>query len=60
MIITGRAALLALLCVLPVGFSPWPGLLFWVAFFALLVLVGVDIALAASPGALRFSRDGDT
>lgn len=60
MIITGRAALLALLCVLPVALSPWPAMLFWVALLAVLTLVTIDVALAASTRTLRFGRDGDT
>ena len=60
MIVTGRTALLALLCVLPVAASPWPATLFWAALFIVLFLVGVDIALAASPRALQFGRAGDT
>ncbi len=60
MIITGRTALVALLCVLPVALSPWPATLFWVALLAVLTLVVVDIALAASPRGLLFGRDGDS
>jgi uncharacterized protein (DUF58 family) len=59
-IITGRAALLALLCVLPLALSPWPATLFWLALLTVATLIAVDIALAASPGALQFGRDGDT
>jgi uncharacterized protein (DUF58 family) len=60
MVITGRTALLALLCVLPVALSPWPATLFWLVLLAVLTLVAADIALAASPRALQFGRDGDT
>jgi len=60
MILTGRTALLALLCVLPVAVSPWPATLFWAALVVVLSLVGVDIALAASPRACKFGRGGDT
>ena len=60
MILTGRTALLALLCTLPVALSPWPATLFWVALSVVLLLVGVDIAAAASPRALQFARAGDT
>jgi uncharacterized protein (DUF58 family) len=59
-IVTGRTALLALLCVLPVAASPWPATLFWAALFVVLFLVGVDIALAANPRACEFGRTGDT
>ena len=60
MIVTGRTALLALLCVLPLAVSPWPATLFWAALFVVVFLAGVDIALAASPRALQFGRAGDT
>ena len=60
MIVTGRAALLAFLCVLPVALSPWPAMLFWVALLLVLMLVTVDVVLAASTRALQFERDGDT
>ncbi|MGB8500847.1 MAG: DUF58 domain-containing protein, partial [Mycobacterium sp.] len=59
MVVTGRTALLALLCVLPVALSAWPATLFWFALLAVLGLVAVDVALAASTRALRFARDGD-
>jgi uncharacterized protein (DUF58 family) len=59
-IITGRAALLALLCILPVALSPWPAMLFLVALLAVLALVTIDVALATSTRALQFGRDGDT
>jgi uncharacterized protein (DUF58 family) len=59
-IVTGRAALLALLCAVPVAFSHWPAQLFIVLLAAVLALVAVDAALAASPRALQFDRDGAT
>ncbi len=59
MVITGRAALLALLCVLPVALSPWPATLFWLALLVVVGLVAVDVVLAASTRALRFTHDGD-
>ena len=59
MILTGRTGLAALLCVLPVVLSPWPATTFVVLLVALTVLVTLDVALAASPRVLRFSRDGD-
>src|SRR6185312_16457576 len=51
---------LALLCVLPVALSPWPATLFWAALGVVVLLIAVDIALAASPRALVFDRGGDT
>lgn len=59
MVVTGRTALLALLCVLPVALSPWPATLFWLALLVVICLVAIDVALAASTGALRFARDGE-
>jgi uncharacterized protein (DUF58 family) len=55
-ILTGRAGLFALVCVLPVAVSPWPATTFAVLLVVLTVLVAVDAGLAASPRALRFSR----
>jgi uncharacterized protein (DUF58 family) len=60
MILTGRAALAALLGVLPVALSPWPARAFTVLLIALLAVVAVDVGLAGSPRALQFSRHGDT
>ena len=59
MILTGRTGLLALLCVLPIALSPWPAKAFAGLLAVLLLLVSADIALAAGPRMLRFSRDGD-
>ncbi|OBI41183.1 hypothetical protein A5707_07895 [Mycobacterium kyorinense] len=58
MVLTGRTGLVALLCVLPVTLSPWPATSFLVLLVLLLVAVAVDVGLAASLGALRFSRSG--
>ena len=60
MILTGRAGLVALLCVLPIALSPWPATAFVVLLAGLLVAVVADVALAASPRALTLSRGGDT
>jgi len=59
-VLTGRAGLVTLLCVLPVGFSPWPATTF--AVFAILVLVAItiDVALAANSRRLTFARQGDS
>ena len=56
MALTGRAALLALLGVGWVGFVQpgWAGLAVWAA--VVVVAVGLDLALAASPRAVRFER----
>jgi uncharacterized protein (DUF58 family) len=58
--LTGRTGLAALLCVPPIALSPWPARAFVALLLVLLVLVATDVALAASPRALRFTREGDT
>jgi uncharacterized protein (DUF58 family) len=59
-ILTGRTGLVALVCVLPIALSNWPATAFVILLAALAVAVGVDVALAASTRALRFTRSGDT
>ena len=60
MVLTGRAGLVALICVLPIVLSPWPATVF-IALLALLALaVAVDVALAASTRRLAFVRFGET
>jgi uncharacterized protein (DUF58 family) len=58
--LTGRAGLIALICVLPIGLSPWPATAFALLLALLLIAVAVDIALAASTRKLRFTRMGDS
>jgi uncharacterized protein (DUF58 family) len=54
--ITGRAALIALLGVVPVGLAPgWGTLLGWAALVAALVVL--DVALAGSPRAVTLERE---
>lgn len=60
MVLTGRTALIALLCAVPVVVSPIPAATFAVLMAALAVAVVVDIALAASPRALTLTRSGPT
>lgn len=60
MVLTGRTALVALLCVLPIAVSPWPATAFVVLLILLALAVAGDVALAASPGRLRLTRSGDT
>ena len=60
MVLTGRAGLVALICVLPIALAPWPALAFAVALLALLTAIAVDVALAGNPRALRIARAGDT
>lgn len=56
MVLTGRTGLLALLCVLPIGFSPWPAKAFAMLAMVLALAVALDIGLAASTRRLRFAR----
>lgn len=58
MILTGRAAALALLALPPIAVAPWPATAFFAVTALLAVIIAADVALAASPRALRFSRTG--
>jgi uncharacterized protein (DUF58 family) len=60
MVLTGRAGLVALICVLPVAVAPWPATAFAILLSVLIAAVGLDVALAAGTRALQFSRTGDT
>ena len=60
MILTGRVGLIALICVLPIAFSPWPATTFAVLLGALVTAVIADIALAANTRRLTCSRFGET
>ena len=60
MILTGRAGLIALICVLPITISPWPAITFAVLLAALVAIVAVDVGLAASTRRLICSRLGET
>ena len=60
MILTGRTGLVALICVLPIGFAPWPAAAFAVLLALLVLAVLTDVALAASTRKLRLRRTGDT
>jgi len=59
-ILTGRTALAALIAVLPIAVSPWPGTVFVIVLAALVLAVIADIGLAGSPKVLQLSRSGDT
>jgi uncharacterized protein (DUF58 family) len=59
-VLTGRAGLIALICVLPIAISPWPAVAFVVLLAALVAVVIVDITLAASTRRLTCSRLGET
>jgi uncharacterized protein (DUF58 family) len=58
-ILTGRAGLLALICVLPIALSPLPAGTFVILLAVLLTALAVDIGLAASPSRLRYTRSPD-
>ncbi|GAB2493436.1 DUF58 domain-containing protein [Nocardiopsis aegyptia] len=59
--VTGRTALLALVCVAAVAISGDLGAVVTAVAMGLLVaLIVLDVLLAASPRALRLSREGDT
>jgi uncharacterized protein (DUF58 family) len=58
--LTGRAGLVALICVLPIALSPWPAITFAGLLGAFVVLVAVDAAMAGNTRRVQFSRSGDT
>lgn len=58
MILTGRTGLLALAGVLPIAVAPSPAAAFVALLAVLAVAVGVDIALAGNPAAIRLTRAG--
>ena len=60
MILTGRAALAALILILPIALSPWPAQAFVALLVALAIVAAIDIGLAASTRRLRYSRSPDT
>ncbi len=60
MVLTGRAGLVALICVLPIVLSPWPATAFIVLLALLGIAVTVDVALAANTRRLNFVRYGET
>ncbi|MGZ4511703.1 MAG: DUF58 domain-containing protein [Mycobacterium sp.] len=59
MVLTGRTGLVALMCVLPIALSPWPARTFLVLLVTLVIVVIVDIGLAASTRKLRYVRSPD-
>ena len=58
MVLTGRAAAIASFAALPIAVSQRPAMVFAVCLTALVAAALVDVALAGSPGGLRFSRSG--
>lgn len=59
MVVGARTGLVALICVVPIGVPPWPAAAFAVLLGLLLLAVTIDVALAASPRRLNFTRLGD-
>jgi uncharacterized protein (DUF58 family) len=59
-ILTGRAGLLALICILPIAVSDWPAQAFLALLVVLAMVVAADAGLAASPRKLRYTRSPDT
>lgn len=59
MVLTGRAGLAALICVLPIALSPWPATTFVALLVALAIAVVLDVVLAASTAKLRYVRSPD-
>jgi uncharacterized protein (DUF58 family) len=55
-VLTGRAGLMALLCVLPIVVSPWPAATFLALLGLLSIMIGADITLAANPLQLQYTR----
>ncbi|MGA8329997.1 MAG: DUF58 domain-containing protein, partial [Mycobacterium sp.] len=56
MVLTGRTAVIALLCVLPIALSPTPAASFVILMALLVLAVLVDIGVAASPAQLQYDR----
>jgi uncharacterized protein (DUF58 family) len=59
-VLTGRAGLIAFLCVFPIAVAPWPAIAFAALLAVLLAAIAADIAMAASPKNLQLTRSGDT
>ena len=60
MVLTGRTALAALVCLLPIAVSPWPATSFAILLAALAVAVLADVLLAPSPSGVELTRSGGT
>ncbi|MFL0178773.1 DUF58 domain-containing protein [Mycobacterium sp. SMC-15] len=59
MILTGRTALIALLCAVPITVAPWPAAAFTVLLAGLIAAVVLDVALATDPATLHIERSMD-
>jgi uncharacterized protein (DUF58 family) len=55
-VLTGRTGLIALLCTVPIVVSPWPAATFLGLLAVLAVAVLTDVALAANPFQLQYTR----
>ncbi|MGV9802754.1 DUF58 domain-containing protein [Mycobacterium sp. NPDC003449] len=60
MVLTGRAGLVALICVLPIMLAPWPATAFLVLAAVLAMAVAADVALAGGTRGLELARGGDS
>lgn len=58
MVVTGRAAALALSAAVPIALSPWPAVAFVLLAAMLVAACAADLLLAGPPSALRFERSG--
>ncbi|WP_125079620.1 DUF58 domain-containing protein [Mycobacterium sp. P7213] len=59
MILTGRAALIALLCAVPIALAPWPAAAFAMLLAGLTTAVLLDVALTTDPATLHIDRSMD-
>ncbi|WP_067976589.1 DUF58 domain-containing protein [Mycolicibacter icosiumassiliensis] len=59
MILTGRAALIALLSAVPITLAPWPAAAFGVLLAGLTAAVLLDVALTTDPATLHIERSMD-
>ena len=57
MVLTGRTGLIALLCAVPIAVAPRPAATFGVLLALLAVAVLIDVASAAKPFALHYTRE---
>ena len=60
MVLTGRAALIALIAVIPIAVSHSPAMTFTFCLLVLVAAVGLDVALAGGPSGLQMERTGAT
>lgn len=58
MVLTGRAAAIAFVAVLPIAVAPWPAMVFLTLSAGLALAILTDVALAQDPGSLILTRGG--